>query len=152
VHTAPGTTVPLRIVRNGKPQSLNITIEELNVDDEIGDKPEPVETPKETTPEPKETGFGMTVEPLTPQLTRRLSVPSGQGGAIVADIDPRGAAYQAGIAPTDVILSVNGTAVSTPDQVVKALDAIPSGHIARVLVWRTIQGQRGEQMVTLRKK
>jgi S1-C subfamily serine protease len=94
----------------------------------------------------------MTVEPLTPQLTRRLSVPSGQGGAIVSDMDPRGAAAQGGIAPTDVILSVNGTAVSTPDQVVKALDAVQSGHIARVLVWRTIQGQRGEQMVTLRKK
>ena len=24
VHTAPGTTVPMRIVRNGKPQSMNI--------------------------------------------------------------------------------------------------------------------------------
>ncbi len=152
VHTAPGTTVPLRIVRNAKPQSLNITIDELNVDDEIGQTQETVEPQKEAAPEPKETGFGMTVEPLTPQLTRRLSVPSGQGGAIVSDMDPRGAAALGGMAPTDVILSINGNAVTSPDQVIKALEAIQSGNIARILVWRTLQGQRGEQMVTLRKK
>jgi serine protease Do len=152
VHTAPGTTVPMRLVRNGKPQSLNITIEELNVDDEIAPAAEPKEVTPDAAPEPKETGFGMTVEPLTPQITRHLSVPSGQGGAIVADMDPRGEAALSGMAPTDVILTVNNTPVSSPDQVIKALDEIPSGHIARVLVWRTIQGQRGEQMVTMRKK
>jgi serine protease Do len=152
VHTPAGTTVPMRIVRNGKPQSLNITVEELNVDDEIGQTQDTPEPPKEAAPEPKETGFGMTVEPLTPQMTRRLSVPSGQGGAIVSDMDPRGAAALGGMAPTDVILSINGTAVSSADQVIKILEAIPSGRSARILVWRTIQGQRGEQMVTLRKK
>ncbi len=152
VHTAPGTTVPLRIVRNGKPQSLNVQIEELNTDDEISQPQGAPEAPKEQAPEPKETGFGMTVEPITPQLTRRLAVPSGQGGAIVADLDPRGAAAQGGMAPTDVILAINNTSVSSPDQVIKALGAIPSGRLARVLVWRTIQGQRGEQLVTMRKK
>ena len=153
VHTAPGTTVPMRVVRNGKPQSLNIRIEELNVDDEIAQTSEPKpEAAPEAVPEPKETGFGMTVEALTPQITRRLSVPSGQGGAIVSDLDPRGAAAVGGMAPTDVILSINGTAVTSPDQVIKTLEVIPSGRIARVLVWRTLQGQRGEQMVTMRKK
>jgi len=153
VHTAPGTTVPLKVVRNGKPLSLNIKIEELNVDDEIAQTREAKpEAAPEAAPEPKETGFGMTVEPLTPQITRRLAVPNAQGGAIVSDLDPRGAAAQGGMAPTDVILSINGNPMSSPDQVIKALEQIPTGRIARILVWRTIQGQRGEQMVTLRKK
>src|SRR6185436_13707340 len=152
VHTAPGTTVPMKVVRNGKPQSLNITIEELDVDDEMGQPKEAPEPEPQAAPEPKETGFGMTVEPLTPQLTRRLSVPAGEGGAIVSDMDPRGAAAQGGMAPTDVILSINGNPVSSPDQVIKALEQIPSGRIARILVWRTLQGQRGEEMVILRKK
>ncbi len=152
VHTAPGTTVPMKIVRNGKAQSLNITIEELNVDDEVAEPRETPERDPDPTPEPKETGFGMSIEPLTPQITRRLAVPGGQGGAIVADLEARGAAAQGGMAPTDVILSINGTAMTSADQVLKALEAIQSGKIARILVWRTIQGQRGEQMVTLRKK
>lgn len=152
VHTPAGTTVPVTVVRNGKPQTLNVTIEELNVEDEQSQTPEPKEVTPDATPEPKETGFGMTVEPITPQITRRLSVPSGQGGAIVSDLDPRGAAAQGGMAPTDVILAINGTPVSSADQVIKVLGEIPSGRSARVLVWRTIQGQRGEQMVTMRKK
>jgi serine protease Do len=151
VHTTPGTTVPIKIVRNGKAQSLNITIEELNVEDEVGQPRATQEEQPDAAPEPKETGFGMTVEPLTPQITRRLGVPSGQGGAIVADLDQRGAAALGGMAPTDVILAVNGVAMTSTDQVLKALEAIPSGKIARILVWRTIQG-RGEQLVTLRKK
>jgi serine protease Do len=153
VHTAPGTTVPMKIVRNGKPMTLNIKIEELNVEDELATAAPDATPVPDRAPEPKETGFGMTVEPLTPQITRRLSVPSGQGGAIVADMDPRGAAAIGGMAPTDVILSINGTAVSSPEQVIKVLADIEPGHIARVLVWRSLQGQpRGEQLVIMRKK
>ncbi|TAK15625.1 MAG: trypsin-like serine protease, partial [Acidobacteria bacterium] len=64
VRTAPGTTVPMRVVRNGKPQSLNVTIEELNVEDEVAQPQEQQEPQPDQTPEPKETGFGMTVEPV----------------------------------------------------------------------------------------
>lgn len=152
VHTAPGTTVPVRIVRNAKAQSLNVQIEELNVDDEISQPQEAPEERPDATPEPKETGFGMTVEAITPQIMRRLAVPGGQGGAIVSDMEPRGAAALGGMAPTDVILSINGVAMSSADQVIKTLEAIPSGRTARVVVWRTLQGQRGEQLVTMRKK
>jgi serine protease Do len=151
VHTAPGTTVPLRVVRDRKPQSLNVTIEELNVDDEINPsrggttQPEP-----DATPEPKETGFGMTIEPLTAQMSRRLQVPSGRTGVVVSDLDPRGAAAQGGVRPGDVILSINSQNISTSDDAIKVLDQIQSGHTARVIVWR--QGLGAEQLFTLRKK
>jgi serine protease Do len=153
VHTAPGTTVPMKIVRNGKPMTLNIKIEELNVEDELATAAPDATPVPDRAPEPKETGFGMTVEAVTPQISRRMQVPAGRGGAIVSDIEPRGAAYQGGMAPTDVILSINGTAVSSPEQVIKVLADIEPGHIARVLVWRSLQGQpRGEQLVIMRKK
>jgi serine protease Do len=151
VHTAPGTTVPLRVVRVRKPQSLNVTIEELNVDDEINPsrggttQPEP-----DATPEPKETGFGMTIEPLTAQMSRRLQVPSGRTGVVVSDLDPRGAAAQGGVRPGDVILSINSQSISSSDDAIKVLDQIQPGHTARVIVWR--QGLGAEQLFTLRKK
>lgn len=148
VHTTPGTTVPLKIVRDAKPLSLNVTIEELNVDDELKQSQTPTAEP-DAKPEPKETGFGMTIEPLTPQLSRRLQVPGGRGGVVVSDMDPRGAAAAGGVIPGDVILSINSHPVSSADDAIKVLDQVASGHIARVIVWRA---GTGEQLFTLRKK
>ena len=148
VHTSPGTTVPVKVVRDGKALSLNVTIEELNVDDELRQS-QPTRVEPDAKPEPKETGFGMTIEPLTPQLARRLQVPSGRGGAVVSDMDPRGAAAQGGLSPGDVILSINGHAISSADEAIKVLDQVATGRIARVIVWR---GNTGEQLFTLRKK
>ncbi len=148
VHTPAGTTVPMRVVRDGKPQSLSITIEELNVDDEQAQSRTPSLREPDPTPEPKETGFGMTVEPLTAQMSRRLQIPAGRGGALVSDLDPRGAAAQGGMAPGDVILSVNGRAVANADDAIKALEAIGSGRSARIVVWRA----GSEQLITVRKK
>ena len=42
---------------------------------------------------PEEQGadsFGLTLENLTPQIARRLQLPSGQSGAVVTDVDPDG--------------------------------------------------------------
>jgi serine protease Do len=148
VHTAPGTTVPVRVVRDGKPQSLNVTIEELNVADEQQQSAPATKEP-DTTPEPKETGFGMTIEPITPQIARRLQVPAGRGGVVVSDMDPRGAAALGGMAPGDVILAVGGRPVSSADEAIKMLEQVAPGRIARLTVWRA---GVGEQLVTLRKK
>lgn len=148
VHTTPGTTVPMKIVRDTKPMTLNVTIEELNVDDELKQS-QPTAAEPDATPEPKETGFGMTIEPLTPQLSRRLQVPAGRGGVVVSDMDPRGAAAQGGLIPGDVILSINSRAVSSADDAIKVLEQVATGRIARVVAWRA---GTGEQLFTLRKK
>jgi serine protease Do len=149
VRTAPGTTVPVKVVRDGKPQSLNVTIEELNVADELKQSQPSAQPEPEAKPEPKETGFGMTVEALSPQLARRMQVPNGRGGAVVSDMDARGAAALGGMAPGDVILSINGRTVTSADDAIKALEQVTSGRIARIIVWRN---GTGEQLVTLRKK
>lgn len=148
VHTTPGTTVPLKIVRDAKPMSINVTIEELNAEEEQRQGQPSTQPEPDAKPEPKETGFGMTIEPLTPQMARRLQVPGGRGGVVVSDMDPRGAAAQAGIGPGDVILSINGTAVSSADAAVKILEQVGAGRIARIIVWRG----NVEQLLTLRKK
>ena len=54
-------------------------------------------------------GFGLTLENVTPQLSRRLSLPSGQSGAIVSDVDPDGPSARL-LRQGDVILSVNSQA------------------------------------------
>ena len=148
VHTAPGTTVPMKIVRDGKPQSLNVKVEELNVDEELQQSQQPSQNEPDAAPAPKETGFGMTIEPLTPQLARRLQVPAGRSGVVVSDMDARGAAALGAMAPGDVILSINGHTVTSADDAIKTLEQVAAGHIARIVVWRS----GAEQLFTLRKK
>ncbi len=146
-RTTPGTNVPVRIVRDGKAQTITVMIEELDIADELGTTVEAEPEPAPEPDEPVEAGLGLAIEPLTPSLTRQLRVPQGQGGAVVAGVDPASAA-QGLFAPGDVILAVNGTAVSTVDEVTAAISRARTGTLVILRVWR--QGQ--DQAVPVRKR
>jgi serine protease Do len=151
--TAPGTTVPVRVVRDAKSLSINVKIAEVNVD---ADQPAAANGPRRApgaeppaAPEPKDTGFGMTVAPLTARQSRLIG---GKAGVVVTDVDPSGAAGRAGFAPGDVIESINGKDVSGVDDMTKVLDTVRSGDSVRVLVWRsTGNGSGDDQFLMLRK-
>ncbi len=136
MRTRPGTTVPVEIYRDKKAMTLSVTVAELDLEAEqaavAGDTP----SARPDRREPIETGFGMEIEDLTPGIARQLGVPTGRGGAVISRVDPRGAAGQQGLIRGDVILSVNGQATGTLDEVADALDAVPTGRTARVIVWR----------------
>jgi len=143
VSTVPGTTVPVKVVRAKKTLTLNVKVEELDLQSEQALQAPQILRPGAPTEQPKDTGFGMSVEGLTPNLARRLGVPSG-GGAIVAEINQGGAAQRAGIRSGDVILEINDVPVTSVAQVTKVLDAIPVGRTARILVFRD-----GQETLTL---
>ena len=147
-RTAPGTTVPVKIIRSRKLQTINVTIDELDIDTERSvpdasqpDSGEPVEAPKETA-------FGMTIEGLTAAYARQLKLPQGTAGALVSDVEAGGAAARAGMIPGDVIVEVNDQKVSSVDQVTRALDGVAGGRTARIVVLR---GGR-EVMLLVRKR
>ncbi|MGC4085895.1 MAG: Do family serine endopeptidase [Vicinamibacterales bacterium] len=144
--TKPGTSVALKVVRNGKEQTLHATVEELDLDAERNGRSG--RTPERDQPEEQgQDSFGLTLGNLTPQMARRLQLPSGQSGAVVTDVDDNGPS--AGILRAgDVILSVNGQVVSSAAEAGRELQRIQSGRIARVLVWRG----DGEVFVTIRKE
>jgi len=143
-RTAPGTVVPTKVMRGGKELTLNIKVEELDLTTEVAE-PELVE---ETAPDaPVETGIGVTVEPVTPAVSRQLRVPEGRGGAVVADVSPRSPALGA-LSPGDVILAINGTAVTSVADVKTRLERARAGTFLRILVW----SQGSEQVRMVRKR
>jgi len=143
-RTTPGTTVPTKVMRGGKEVTLNIKVEELDLATETAE-PELVE---ETAPDaPVETGIGVSVEPITPSVTRQLRVPAGRGGAVVAEVSPRGPALGA-LTPGDVILAINGAPVSSVEDVATRLERARVGTLIRILVWR----QGSEQVAMVRKR
>ncbi len=144
--TKPGTSVNLSVVRNGKDQQIRAVVEELDLDAERGSR----QTRSNEREQPEVQGqdsFGLTLGNLTPQMARRLQMPSGQGGAVVSDVDENGPS--AGILREgDVILSVNGQVVTSAAEAGRELQRIAAGRIARILVWRG----DGEVFLTIRKE
>jgi serine protease Do len=144
-RTAPGTTVPVLVNRGGKEVTLNVKVEELDLEAEAG---EPALVESEPSPDaPTETGVGVSIEPITPAISRRLRLPEGRGGAVVADVSPRSPALGV-LLPGDVILAINSTVVASISEVTNRLERAGVGTLVRVLVWR----QGGEQVAVFRKR
>jgi serine protease Do len=133
VGTKPGTSVPVTIYRNNQRKSLNLTIDELDLEAEQGRSARRSESGGE---QPATTGFGMTLDPITPDIARRLDLPPNEGAAIVSDVDRDSPAGNAGIAPGDVILEVNRQKVNTVTQVTRELQKVTAATPVFVLVWR----------------
>mgnify|MGYP003335816244 CR=1 FL=1 len=138
--------VPIKLMRDGREQTVRATVEELDLDAERGGR----QGGNQQKAPPEEQGqdsFGLTLSNLTPQMARRLQMPSGQTGAVVTDVDDNGPS--AGILRAgDVILSVNGQNTATASDAGRELGKIAQGRIARLLVWRG----DGEVFLTVRKE
>jgi serine protease Do len=148
--TKPGTSVPVKILRNKQEKTLHVTVEELDLEAEQAAQNGGRSNPEQDQQQPEEqgaSGFGLTLENVTPQMARRLHLPSGQTGAVVSDVDQDGpsAGY---LRPGDVILSVNGKTVSSAADAQRELQKIQSKHLAQLRVWRG----DGEQFVPVRKE
>jgi len=143
--TKPGTSVSLKVIRNGKEQSVRATVEELDLEAERGRQSKGGD--QQPPEEQGQDSFGLTLSNLTPQLSRRLQLPSGQTGAVITDVDPNGPSAGA-LRQGDVIMSVNGAPVANAAAAGRELQKVQAGRIARVLVWRG----DGEVFVTVKKE
>jgi len=136
VSTKPGTTVPMKVLRNKSEKTVNVTVDELDLEAE---RNQGRRTPQNDQPQPDDQqasgSFGLTLENVSPQMARRLRLPSGQSGALVTEVDPDGASAGA-LRQSDVILSVNGKAVSNAADAARELGKVQSAHIAQMRVWR----------------
>ncbi|MEQ1869449.1 MAG: Do family serine endopeptidase [Vicinamibacterales bacterium] len=144
--TKPGTSVPLKVMRNLKEQTLHVTVAELDLDVERGGR----QSRNNEQAQPEEQGqdsFGLTLTNVTPPAARRLQMPSGQSGAVVTAVDPDGPSAGA-LRQGDVILSINGQEIASAAEAGRELQRVSTGRIARILVWR----DGSEVFVTVKKE
>ncbi len=125
----PDASVDLTIVRNGETKMVKATLEALPSDSAANAK---------TASPAGERTAGLVVEPLTPQRARQLGL-SAEAGLLVTGVDPNGPAAGAGIRTGDVIQQVDGKALSSTEDLRRALS--DGARPALVLV------RRGEQNV-----
>jgi serine protease Do len=147
VRTKPGTTVSVKILRDKQERTVNVTVDELDLDNE-GTR---TRTTRETSSEPDEEEaekFGLTMSALTPEAAQRLRAPSDAQGVLITEVEQGSPAFRAGLVNGDIITRINRQPVRTPQEASRALGAVPSGSTAFILVLR--RGQ--EQFFTVRKE
>jgi serine protease Do len=131
--TKPGTTVPLRVLRDKSEQTLSVTVDELDLEAETTQQTRN----REAEPQNEATaGFGMSLSNITADVGRRLRLPDGARGALVVDVDPSSSAARAGLAPGDVIVEVNRLAVTSASDAQRELAKVASGASARIVMLR----------------
>jgi serine protease Do len=138
-NIAPGTSVPIKLVRDGRSSELSAKLEELKARHEDAEERDA----KETSASPGR--YGMQVSPLTPAVAQEYEIPRTVKGVVVTDVDPDGVAADSGIEPNDVIEKVNGHATTTVAELKTAIEQT-GGKPVLVLVHR--QGQ--SMFLTLR--
>ena len=113
----PGATVAVTAQRNGRDQQFQIALAELP------DRPRR-DTEESGTDGSASTGnekFGLTLQPLTPQMVARFNLEPGDQGLLVMRVDPASNAANAGIRAGDLIQEVNRQPVRTFEQFNAAL-------------------------------
>jgi len=107
--TPVGQSATMRVLRDGKP---------LTVTAQIATSSEPQQVAEATPAGGK--SLGLTVQPLTPALAKRLEVPD-KAGLVVADVADGSPAADAGIQAGDVIVEANRQPVHSVAALQKAI-------------------------------
>ena len=125
-NTPVGQRVPLEIIRSGKRATVTVQVAERPTEEQLakisgGD----TTTPGGTTPAPAtpQRTLGLSLSPLTPDLGRAANLPPGARGVIITTIDPNSNAAEQGLQRGDLIVSINNQPVTSPAQVIAAVDA-----------------------------
>jgi serine protease Do len=94
----PGTTVKLKLIRNGSPRELSVKLAEM-----------PAETAGVKAGEEgvEKALDGIEVSNLSPQIAEQLNLPPSTAGVVVTDVDPSSRMADAGLQKGDVIQEVN---------------------------------------------
>lgn len=136
-NTAVGSRIPLEIIRNGKRGTVYVNVAERPTEEQLaklsGAAPG-AEGNNTTAPATPQRALGLSLAPLTPELARAANLPPAARGVIITAVDPNANAAEQGLQRGDLIISVNNRAVTTPGQVIAAVDAARKAGRASVLL------------------
>jgi len=122
-QTAPGTSVPVKLLRDGKEQQLTVKLDELPADglakagmnrgggggDALLD--------------------GVTIDDLDLNTRRQFGLPNAVTGVVVIEVDPGCPAARAGLQAGDVIIEINRRPVANADEAVALSKELNRGRV-----------------------
>jgi serine protease Do len=136
-NTPVGRRVPLDIIRGGRRQTVQVAVGERPTEDQLarlsgGGTPDQPTGPAPVAPQK---ALGLSLATLTPELARAANLPPTAHGVIITAVDPNSDASDDGLQRGDLIISVNNQLVTTPAQVIGAVEtARRSGRTSVLLL------------------
>lgn len=124
--TPPGSTASIRVFREGKWLTLDVTIGTLD-DSKLTFR---------GSSERKLRDLGLAVQELTPDLASRMNIDSDSTGLIVTNVIQGSISAQAGIRQGDVIVSINGHSPTNVNDLADAVAEMQSDRGLRLLIER----------------
>ena len=116
----PGSEATLTARRDGQDEKLPVKLASLPAQD--GSQ---AQASNEEGGQPR---FGIGLATIQDAERQGLDLPRGTKGAVVSAVEPDGPAAQAGLQPGDVITSVAGKPVASPEDTVKAIREAAQSH------------------------
>lgn len=154
--TTIGKSVKVEALRDGKPVTVELSVERLTEDPAVtdvaaggdgdGGKIEPPKSKAPDAPAPggaESTGMvlGMTLQALNPELRAKFGVAEKVDGVMVTATDAAGAGPSHGIQTGDVIVEVTNQKVSTPAEVAGRIENVrASGRKSALLLVSDAKG------------
>jgi serine protease Do len=128
----PGSKIALGILRDGKPETVNLTLgeyrkpgSEVAANDDSDGEQQGAKPGK----------LGLAVANLTADVRQQLQLPADVKGVAIEQVRPASPAEEAGLAPGDVVLEVNRKPVTSADQFVNDIHASPADKDLLLLIW-----------------
>ena len=131
-ESAPGSSATVKLLHNGRPETVTVTLTEL-----------PVEVAPSGNDQKKpgsgnsmiDALAGVTVADLEPEVRRQLGVPPSVRGALVSELEPASNSADAGLQRGDVIMEINRQPVSNSSDAVR-LGRQAKGDQILLKIWR----------------
>jgi serine protease Do len=133
-ETKPGTTVTIRILREGKSLDYPVTVAALDEQALAASQQQSMETMER---------LGIAVDQVPADIARRYGLRDGEG-VIVTGVSRK--SRFVGVKPGDVILSVNGNKTNSSDEFLEALGEVRQGKGVTFV----IRDAESERMITIR--
>ncbi len=121
--TAPGTKIELSLLREGKKQTMSVTLGEYSEKKAAG------KTEYENVLK------GVAVQELTPDLRQKMEIPANVNGVVVTGVSPE-LGGQGLLRPNDVIQEVNRTAIESLQDYDRAVSKIGEKDNVLLLIYR----------------
>ncbi len=136
-NTPVGSRVPLEVIRAGKRATVYAVVGERPTEEQLakisgvdngtaGDNPALPATPQRA--------LGLSLAPLTPELARAANLPPTARGIVITAVDPNANAAEQGLQRGDLIVSINNQPVTSPAQLIAAVDAARKAGRSSVLL------------------
>ncbi len=127
-QTAPGSSVPVKVLRDGKLKSLDVTLKELPGRDRASAKN------PDAANDDSDALHGVGVGDISPAFRQQFQLPADLKGAVITQVEPNSAAFEAGLREGDVILEINRRPVKGAEDAVKLTENVKDKRTL-VRVW-----------------